>query len=1314
MAIDLTSSNDPFVNYVLEHRQVGTSLSSIHQGLVSSGIDSLSATYVIFHALLINHPEFEARRVTAFQEIISVWPQFNDFTQFFNDYIDWVQSKVNPINPLDNEETKLYKIANFKDVPRDYVYSVDTPTGVQYESVKEAITSPNARDNFDRVIRYNRNLTIEEIIFYYYSLFPDADERLYLDIRQAARFQPGYLNDKVSDYRTFLQNYESWKVRYTQERESEKKYLSLIIESQMTLTLYTPMVHETFEESSQLVRYVVETSSDPIEVFARSRPRLQVPFISYEGEEQVKTYLYEGDRIGETMVPFSDFIQAGDKSSRIETIYFTINLHDDKLHDGSSNYIKCRYVARDGYIEINVGKGQRERILLVVRETFPMLNIVSEEVLETKGQLRIPGLTVIDHILHNLTVNQPIFSRYFYIDESDTPMSEKKKSPKLRYRSTVMGDESDDASGKVKSVASVSYSVSGIDTDAPLLELTVKARENIREQFIEIILRAFRFYSLIEPERIAFFNSIVPDGSAQIRTTGNRYDEVREKKVKDIEAIIPDMPDYSRSCQCKVQPVILGDDEVEEWLNETKTALEPGGPAEDGTMRPISRYYQIKIREGGQERLEYDMVHHEDGVFAEPPLYENEVSRLSFNVTCSGEYPHRPSLIKRLGSNGNERYPCCNKTGTIRTKQEAGRASYHRVSGSARTGQTGELSPVIIELLRHVDPPGSNREYVRNGSPDPTSSILHCILIARQESNYLSLKGDEQRQYINQLRVHIATQVTPWVYKQELFDLEADQISRNIADPEVSLDPYLYFRGLEIYFGINIFVFLSDTVGSMEIPRNRTCHIRTYRPEQPSIIIAKVKESSYCELITRRDVSTEEMTGRYGTTAQVVGPTTYFFGRDMTTHLYETLSKSYEAVVFSVGPQIEGRLRPFSRNDWRHIFGPIYPEGVTGQLIDPYGKTRVIEVTYQDVKIYCSIPPSQPMNVPIITTMSSAPEEIVTRLFGKPYQISQTGFWYPVVDFPTGLFVLTTHSHPVTPGVSSPPINIASQKEQTVANYVRERKQQRLASVIVQVIGWLWHLDGRPPLGDSPTSLGWWNDYIISNPALDKRLIEMSQLYRNFPSATTTAEGLKGLQTWWPYLVNDKFNLYPSLFDKLFAYFKREEEVIGGFSEDPIKTVVDGLYVWTSDFPQHIGVRFFGNLYNMEQWKKQTAALHTGKTLGITPIVREVKEEMSEEVGPTFLETDEGIFILQTVHYGELARALALCEHWEHYRKNLGRAVEPVTTSYTHIQYGIGKNHRLLPIQTYEGVSPASGFYRIVRFNQDFYGALLPLSGSPT
>lgn len=1315
MAVDLTSSNDPYLQFVLQYRAAGTALNSIYAQLVAANLEPNVSIYTIYHALLLNSSQPAVTRAAAFNEIRSLGPQFQDFDSFFDGYIAWVQAQVTSTNRFDNDETIRYKMAHLNSIPRRYMHALITSDRREYQSIMQVIVPGNLYESMRNVLSANKDLSFEDVIYFLYNLSPDKSEAFYIQLMAVARNFSEYIDEKISDFRSFGQNYPTWAARYEYEMKTEAAYLDLIIESQMYMTLYTEMPHNPFETTSQLIRFWTTTEADAIEIFARSQPSIRVPFISYDGEDNVsKTYIYEGDTLSETLPPFDDFIRVSGKSTRPGTIHFTINLSDTKLLPGITNYIQSQFVLKESYVEILVANEQAERIRSILESTFPALQFIHTEVLETRGKLVIQGLSIKTPILLNLTVNQPIFSRYFYIDESEAPVSERKNAIKLRYRSTVMGDEKDESSDKIKSGASLSYTVGGSDTDSPFVEMQIKAREGVREQFLQIVLRVFRFYSLVQSERLAFFDAAVPGGVVQTRLTAVREDNVSRQKVEDINRIIPDMVDYGRACQCKHQPVILADDEVGEWLTETQTALEDAKDVMNTSHRHISRYYQITyLNEEGQEEIEYDMVHFENGRFAEPPPLEGEVSRKVFNVTCSGEHKERPSLIQQMG--GERRYPCCNATGTIRKKALVGKADYLRSSGTAKVGQKGTLSSTVLEILREGDSSGDTAEYVRNGMPDPSSSLLHCILTAMQEKTYLSLNPEARINYVHALRGQIANQVTPWAYKQELFDIEAEQIAQNVANPDVPLDPYLYFRGIELYFHINIFVFtMTDLFSQIEVPRTRACHIRVLRREYPTVIIAKLKDNSYCELITRLEVEgTGPIATRYGVISYPAGTVTRMFETEMTTHLYEVLSKSYEAVVLSVGPQIEARLRPFSRPYWMSLFGAIYPEGISGQLIDPYGKTRVVEVTYRGAKIHVSVPPTQPFEATIITQLVSAPEELVVALFGKPYQITPTGFWYPIIDYPDGIYVLTTHSHPPTPNAPLAPIHVGEQSDTRVSNYVRERKQQRLTSILVQVIGWLWHLDKRPPLEAAPPVQGWWEQHIASNPQILPARVENLQLFRKLPTVTSSAEGIAWLRQIWNRFVNSRINLYPSIYDKMLEYFKREEQVVGMYAADPIKGSVDGLYIWTNDFPQHPGVRFFGNSINLEQWRKQTTALHTGKTVSITKIVREVKEEMSEELGPVFLETEDGIYILQNVNFGELPRALALCEHWETHKKNAGRAIEPISTLYTHVQYGLGKNARLLAERPVDGINPASGFYRVVRFNHNFYAALLPLSGTP-
>ena len=288
--------------------------------------------------------------------------------------------------------------------------------------------------------------------------------------------------------------------------------------------------------------------------------------------------------------------------------------------------------------------------------------------------------------------------------------------------------------------------------------------------------------------------------------------------------------------------------------------------------------------------------------------------------------------------------------------------------------------------------------------PVSPGSLIHCVAFAVQDPEYMNRDEKEKEEYVTIRRRQIAEMVDPLTYKQELYDMDTKEITRRVGDPEVFLDPYLYYRGVEELFQVNIFVFnpneplqpitgiqTFNTPGPIvEVPRCKLSHIRIPRLDRRSIIILKhwgaetdALRYPHCELIVSLGrvatqgavrpeeeeeenkvgpvVAVERAGGGYGAAPVVTTKGTPVFERRMTELLYNVLNASFHAYVWSfpylpiterrdrTSDELQTRSDPYSRVDWAAVFADFR---IVGQQVDGYGKLRILglEVNAKDLK----------------------------------------------------------------------------------------------------------------------------------------------------------------------------------------------------------------------------------------------------------------------------------------------------------------------------------------------------------------------------
>ena len=95
--------------------------------------------------------------------------------------------------------------------------------------------------------------------------------------------------------------------------------------------------------------------------------------------------------------------------------------------------------------------------------------------------------------------------------------------------------------------------------------------------------------------------------------------------------------------------------------------------------------------------------------------------------------------------------------------------------------------------------------------------------------------------YMSSVRKSIAETIYPACLKQELFDYTDDEISNMLQSPLLHFDSKIFFRAIEEYFKINLFVFepSGETETVFEYPQYAVFPIRRFDPDRPVILIYK-------------------------------------------------------------------------------------------------------------------------------------------------------------------------------------------------------------------------------------------------------------------------------------------------------------------------------------------------------------------------------------------------------------------------------------------------------------------------------------------
>ena len=236
--------------------------------------------------------------------------------------------------------------------------------------------------------------------------------------------------------------------------------------------------------------------------------------------------------------------------------------------------------------------------------------------------------------------------------------------------------------------------------------------------------------------------------------------------------------------------------------------------------------------------------------------------------------------------------------------------------------------------------------YFREGVFRNKSSFLNCVMQALNDNTkILKYKTEERRlEELNKKRKKLATVEFASYCKQEMYDYTIEEIIKKIEDPEVYFDPKLFIHLLELHFNCNIFLFSRDNNGQLIIPRNIQCYYKMKNKNKCIFIFehlgSRVDKATYpqCELIVRQiseyKIETENI---------------FDFNTLISKNIFNVFDNYNESYVFNKKIYLIDINWP-----WKNS---------VSQVFDSYGKTRIINVNYNNNLVSIITSPIQPVNL---------------------------------------------------------------------------------------------------------------------------------------------------------------------------------------------------------------------------------------------------------------------------------------------------------------------------------------------------------------
>jgi hypothetical protein len=940
---------------------------------------------------------------------------------------------------------------------------------------------------------------------------------------------------------------------------------------------------------------------------------------------------------------------------------------------------------------------------------FPYLEF-TETVTETRmiGNISFDTPKQLDgNLFYRELISHPLFSFFFYVDESTNIWASRELSYTVGFRnynssmilktSKVINSMTElNMSYSEKPDVSVIIPVEKFENHNDLsFHFTASSKEEMimfAEKFSRMLGYLLKKDIILNPVTSSQYiggskHSIYIKTSTQLSShRSSLFSHVRKSKNQD--TIISTGKYYFTKCQSGFQPIIIEKDEIEEWRAYGKTVTEFTLPNSSEIL-----YFLCPTEKN-------------------PILYyiENEqnVDPVLYQLPCCGK-----GKIKNIEGSMSESQTRSNKKTHLNISDKV-----------LILKSIGTLSDPIFENFCNnafTQDLSNKVSFIRYGtasSEENPNSILQCLYFGKYRKDITIIEIQKYRKKLSELPVD--------VYRQEVYDWSNEKIIASLEDSEFFLDPYLFYRGLEILFEVSIYIFSKSSSSTAnildhpisvdqqlslnityEIPRGRYFHQRHFS-KNPVACIYKNHGTNkvlnfyptYELIICQPNIYSNEYTMLYENPYFIKA----FYDLSVSssyTYLWESPNFYHSSVV--------GYDSPFGTN-WESLFGSLSVGQIRKQEIDAYGKT---------VKLFfdrwtLGIPPTQPLYLPesekyLIPSLPSRCD--VYQNFDLSSSIDDVdGFWIPYQGNPQGIKIYC-HMEDIASTL------IKSSSEITQFIDLKNR-----ASILMQIINWLWKCD---VIILNISFREWFEDHtVIDNSDIFKFIPAPIVSCNNiiFPQASTFSKRLLFMTQWWPFFFyHNKIHLSSNLYHRILNYFEHEEILSVTLKKDDYRFVpkesITDLYPTENDFSRYDDI-IFDTFESVEEYilsyNQNIFPKISLKNFNI--IYTQIYKKFEKNQSPyLFKDISTGkMYIIQNVSYkmftNKYEPALRICKTWKLEKYNPGSKFGRNNITYNDEPFVVyipsDENIQISEDYTRE----SSEYYEIITYSPDVQGAMLPLN----
>lgn len=1184
---------------------------------------------------------------------------------------------------------------------------------------------------------------------------------------------------------------QMWLPRFHLDLELDRKTVEKFNRTQSEISQISPLYHSPIELDSLTVTYDLEYPNNPLpDIFNSAFTSYIIPFIQYnisplKGNEEARRYykIYQGRSI-DSQPNYTNIIIPSSEAVQGETIYLSI--WSGPLQEAPTGKKEgfllawISYLPDEKIIRTTIQSPVTEEVnpqVMIKRllEHIPTFNfeIPERAIHENRisGSFVIYNTGILDEIFLHLVTNDPLFSNYLYVEEAQKTFAAKQRLI-VHYRGVAAGEGSE---GHSRAVASASLNQEkipfgetvpiltpkGIDKyTVPVQEglivirikMTKALSRKVADQFVRVISRLLRRYLERGPALLEEYLRFIPEYSLIIQQKedikgtslkvegGQLITNSVRSKAEQLREYAPDLfvSGYPRQCQQPHQPLPITQDQIPLW--EASTFIHP----------------KTKIEEHRQV-LPFP---------AENPKY--------FFICPDNDYPY-PGVKPNKGLSNHETYPvlpCCfgtdrlNKPGskwnqlylgeTEVVARNTGKNYILTTSKILAPGRIAVIHLSITNFLRKYNDEAGN--IYRYGVPRDTNSFIHCIATAVRFPSYIN--SNDRGAWAEDFRSRLfSLGLLPELMRQELFDMNNDDILHHATNQEEFFDPLFYYRALEELFQCNIYIFALDPkdrktgteTSLLQLPRHKYFHAHPPNPKRPLVIIVRhigseSNSATYpqCELIIDQlpsqekrmlfDISDESMN-------EILSPALSFVGRTITWQILD-----------QARPTLTARQNVYSAINYRDLFGQIK---IQGQVIDSSGKARMFLLKPQwgnpehtetsSLSILVNVPPTAPLNVPEFEPRQELLPRYsqIIQLFGTPKNVTTnttgvSGLWFSAGDLQFA-FYCPCQSFPLSdfrqeyPDVSSNSdlttltVPLVSSKE--ISALDRIRRFRRSSSFLNQILQYLYLVAERPSdinlfLGNIAAMLA----PEISREADSFLLYDMTSLGRILPEGDLPTI-LVSLSLQLP-------NIFPGgrllIFDERMylgvRYFllKWSRDIEGiDLDRNSFRELRD-FYTSKEDFKIEPREFFLTDLLEYNAWSEIYVLSSNLQQRGIQNLKENIQTSLHknafsyqepyiyQQAGNTTIGTSldprqDKFYLIQNVAGGDFQRAIQVAYTWFLEKRNPGFNSERFkeSTVPVYAQYRITQNGSALIEKNETGGN--AEFLEILNYDNRAFAAMLPI-----